>query len=160
MVGPVFHSRGHCAREPWQRVWISSTPSASRKSAASSKRFQRLEKTALRESYCLVVDGVGWHRGVIGIVATRVVGVTTGRRWSSRAREKKRNGSGRSIHGFHLLDALESCRELFTRYGGHAYAVGCAAGGASCRTTRRGWLCPGAADRKTTSCQCSNTTTN
>jgi len=34
------------------------------------------------------------------------------------------HGSGRSIRAFHLLDALESCRELFTRYGGHSHAVG------------------------------------
>jgi single-stranded-DNA-specific exonuclease len=33
-------------------------------------------------------------------------------------------GSGRSIPAFHLLDALESCREIFTRFGGHAHAVG------------------------------------
>jgi len=34
------------------------------------------------------------------------------------------HGSGRSIRAFHLLDALESCHELFTRYGGHSHAVG------------------------------------
>jgi single-stranded-DNA-specific exonuclease len=36
------------------------------------------------------------------------------------------HGSGRSISAFHLLEALESCPELFTRFGGHAHAVGCA----------------------------------
>ena len=36
------------------------------------------------------------------------------------------HGSGRSIGAFHLLDALESCPELFTRFGGHSHAVGCA----------------------------------
>lgn len=87
--------------------------------------FQRLEEDrALRESYCLVVDGEGWHRGVIGIVATRVV-ERYHRPTLVIAREgEEAHGSGRSIHGFQLLDALESCRELFTRYGGHAYAVG------------------------------------
>jgi single-stranded-DNA-specific exonuclease len=87
--------------------------------------FQRLEEDrALRESYCLVVDGEGWHRGVIGIVATRVV-ERYNRPTLVIAREgEEAHGSGRSIHGFHLLDALESCRQLFTRYGGHAYAVG------------------------------------
>jgi single-stranded-DNA-specific exonuclease len=33
-------------------------------------------------------------------------------------------GSGRSVDGFHLLNALESCADLFTRFGGHAFAVG------------------------------------
>src|SRR4029077_11994487 len=34
------------------------------------------------------------------------------------------HGSGRSIAPFHLLNALEACRDLFTRYGGHSHAVG------------------------------------
>ena len=34
------------------------------------------------------------------------------------------HGSGRSVEGFQLLNALESCADLFTRFGGHAYAVG------------------------------------
>ncbi len=78
----------------------------------------------LRDAYCIVVDGDGWHRGVIGITATRVV-----ERYSRPAIVLSRDGeeahgSGRSIRGFHLLEALESCRELFTRFGGHAHAVG------------------------------------
>jgi len=86
---------------------------------------QRLEsEPALREAYCIVVDGDGWHRGVIGIVATRVV-----ERYCRPAIVLSRDGeeahgSGRSIRCFHLLEALESCRELFTRFGGHAHAVG------------------------------------
>jgi len=86
---------------------------------------QRLtEDAALRDSYCMVIDGEGWHRGVIGITATRVV-----ERYGRPALVVSRNGdeahgSGRSIPAFHLLNALESCGGLFTRFGGHAYAVG------------------------------------
>lgn len=80
----------------------------------------------LRYAYCLVVDGEGWHRGVIGIAATRVV-ERYGRPALILSRDgHEAHGSGRSIHNFHLLDALESCRELFTRFGGHAHAVGLA----------------------------------
>jgi single-stranded-DNA-specific exonuclease len=76
----------------------------------------------------LVLDGEGWHRGVIGIVATRVV-----ERYrrptlviSRDAASDEANGSGRSVSCFHLLNALEAddCRSLFTRFGGHAHAVG------------------------------------
>lgn len=83
---------------------------------------------SLREPYCLVLDGAGWHRGVIGIVATRVV-----ERYHRPTLVIARNsatgeahGSGRSIANFHLLHALEqeSCRHLFIRFGGHAHAVG------------------------------------
>jgi single-stranded-DNA-specific exonuclease len=79
---------------------------------------------ALREAFCIVIDGDGWHRGVIGITATRVV-EKYGRPTLVVTREgAEAHGSGRSISSFHLLDALESCPELFSRYGGHAHAVG------------------------------------
>ena len=86
---------------------------------------QRLaENPALREPFCLVIDGDGWHRGVIGITATRVV-ERYGRPTLVVSRDgDEAHGSGRSIPAFHLLNALESCGTLFSRYGGHAYAVG------------------------------------
>jgi single-stranded-DNA-specific exonuclease len=82
------------------------------------------EQPALREAFCIVIDGEDWHRGVIGITATRVV-----ERYGRPALVISRNGedahgSGRSIRAFHLLNALESCADLFTRFGGHAHAVG------------------------------------
>jgi single-stranded-DNA-specific exonuclease len=76
------------------------------------------------ECYTLVFAGEGWHRGVIGIVAQRVVerhyrpalviGVENG----------TGQGSGRSIANFHLLNALTACESVFERYGGHAAAAG------------------------------------
>jgi single-stranded-DNA-specific exonuclease len=79
---------------------------------------------ALRDSFCIVVDGEGWHRGVIGITATRVV-ERYGRPALVISREgEEAHGSGRSIAGFHLLEAVESCASLFDRYGGHSHAVG------------------------------------
>jgi single-stranded-DNA-specific exonuclease len=82
------------------------------------------EEPALREAYCVVLDGEGWHRGVIGITASRVV-ERHGRPTLVISREgDEAHGSGRSISSFHLLQALESCAELFSRYGGHAHAVG------------------------------------
>jgi single-stranded-DNA-specific exonuclease len=79
---------------------------------------------ALCEAYCIVVDGEGWHRGVIGIAATRVV-----ERYHRPAIVIAREGdeafgSGRSIRPFHLLEAVESSHKLFTRYGGHSHACG------------------------------------
>ena len=79
---------------------------------------------ALCEAYCIVVDGEGWHRGVIGIAATRVV-----ERYHRPAIVIARDGaeafgSGRSIRPFHLLEAVEASHSLFTRYGGHSHACG------------------------------------
>jgi single-stranded-DNA-specific exonuclease len=82
------------------------------------------ESAELRESLCMVVEGEGWHRGVIGICASRVV-ERFGRPAVVIARDgEEAHGSGRSIPGFHLLDALETAPELFLRFGGHAAAVG------------------------------------
>src|SRR5579862_7734614 len=78
----------------------------------------------LSDSYCIVVDGEGWHRGVIGITATRIV-----ERYNRPTVVISRDGaeafgSGRSIRAFHLLEAIESCGSLFSRYGGHSHACG------------------------------------
>jgi single-stranded-DNA-specific exonuclease len=82
------------------------------------------EDPSLRDAFCIVVDGEGWHRGVIGITATRVV-ERHGRPAIVISRDgEEAHGSGRSIKPFHLLNALESCSHLFSRYGGHSHAVG------------------------------------
>jgi single-stranded-DNA-specific exonuclease len=79
---------------------------------------------ALCEAYCIVVDGEAWHRGVIGIAATRVV-ERYHRPAIVIAREgEEAFGSGRSIRPFHLLEAVEASHSLFTRYGGHSHACG------------------------------------
>ena len=86
------------------------------------KRFE--QDPGLRDAFCIVVDGEGWHRGVIGITATRVV-ERYGRPALVISRDgEEAHGSGRSIRAFHLLQAIESCAGLFDRYGGHAHAVG------------------------------------
>ena len=80
----------------------------------------------LKNAYCLVVEGEGWHRGVVGICATRVVERYHRPALVFSCEDGVAHGSGRSISPYHLLEALESCPELFTRFGGHAHAVGCA----------------------------------
>jgi single-stranded-DNA-specific exonuclease len=74
----------------------------------------------------LVYYAEKWHRGVLGIVASRLVErfhrpvFVLGR----NEEDGLASGSGRSIPAFHLLDALESMPELFVRFGGHAHAAG------------------------------------
>ena len=76
----------------------------------------------------LVIDGDGWHRGVIGILASRVVERTAKPALVISIEDgpngRIAHGSGRSVDGFVLLAAIESCADLFTRFGGHAFAVG------------------------------------
>ncbi|MEI9979613.1 MAG: single-stranded-DNA-specific exonuclease RecJ [Edaphobacter sp.] len=80
---------------------------------------------------CLILDDPGWHRGVLGILASRVVDRTGLPALVLTHEEGHAHGSGRSIEGFHLLDALTAVHgeidtpdALFTRFGGHAHAVG------------------------------------
>ncbi len=85
----------------------------------------RLESDAeLAADRLLVIDGDGWHRGVIGILASRVVERTAKPAIVVSVEDGVAHGSGRSIDGFVLLNAIETCADLFTRFGGHAFAVG------------------------------------
>jgi len=72
----------------------------------------------------LVFSGPNWHRGVVGIVASRLVDRFCRPVFVLSEEEGEAQGSGRSIAPFHLLDALESMPDLFTRFGGHRQAAG------------------------------------
>ncbi|MGC2160552.1 MAG: single-stranded-DNA-specific exonuclease RecJ [Silvibacterium sp.] len=92
--------------------------------SALAEILTQLNQPQFSQSRCLVIDGDGWHRGVIGILASRIV-ERTGKPTLVLAHEDgEAYGSGRSIPSFHLLNALESCHDLFTRFGGHAHAAG------------------------------------
>jgi single-stranded-DNA-specific exonuclease len=78
---------------------------------------------------CIVLDDAEWHRGVLGILASRVVDRTGRPALVMNHEDGHAHGSGRSVAGFHLLDALTAVHAgvdggLFTRFGGHAHAVG------------------------------------
>ena len=132
---------------------------------------ERLKDPAFEQARCIIMDGEGWHRGIIGILASRIVDQTgkpalvithesestpptngvilseakdlllsidqqeqrvahpsQSEGWESKnpaqAQQTTAHGSGRSIPNFHLLNAIETCHDLFTRFGGHAHAVG------------------------------------
>ena len=72
----------------------------------------------------LVFAAEGWHRGVVGIVASRVVERYHRPAFVLGLDDGIAYGSGRSIRAFHLLDALESMPDLFTKFGGHRQAAG------------------------------------
>ena len=72
----------------------------------------------------LVVWGEGWHRGVIGIVASKLVDRFARPAIVLSIDGEQAHGSGRSIPGFDLLGALERCADLLTRFGGHRQAAG------------------------------------
>ena len=79
---------------------------------------------ALATRKMIVMAGEGWHRGIIGILASRIVDRTAKPAIVVSVEEGVAYGSGRSIDGFPLLEAIETCADLYTRFGGHAFAVG------------------------------------
>ena len=72
----------------------------------------------------LVVAGAGWHEGVKGIVASRLVGTYGVPTILLTIDGDEARGSGRSVGRVNLFKAIESCADLLTRYGGHEAAVG------------------------------------
>ena len=78
----------------------------------------------LSQHKMLVMIGHGWHRGIIGILASRVVDRTAKPAIVVSVEDGVAYGSGRSIDGFPLLESIETCADLYTRFGGHAFAVG------------------------------------
>ena len=72
----------------------------------------------------LVIDGEGWHQGVVGIVASRIKDVY-GKPTIIVSRDGEfAKASGRSVEGFALCDAVAACGDLLMHYGGHPMAVG------------------------------------
>jgi single-stranded-DNA-specific exonuclease len=72
----------------------------------------------------LVVAGEGWHRGVIGIVASKIVDTFYRPTIVLSIDGELAHGSCRSIPGFDMLGALESCAPMLLRFGGHKQAAG------------------------------------
>jgi single-stranded-DNA-specific exonuclease len=85
---------------------------------------QCVEQPVTDQDAALVFAGEGWHRGVVGIVASRVVERYHRPVFVLALEDGVAQGSGRSIPAFHLLDALESMPDLFRKFGGHRQAAG------------------------------------
>jgi single-stranded-DNA-specific exonuclease len=73
----------------------------------------------------VVLAGEGWHPGVVGIVASRVVERIHRPAVLVALAGGEGRGSGRSVPGFDLLGAFQACSPHFTRFGGHRAAAGC-----------------------------------
>lgn len=72
----------------------------------------------------VVVAGENWHRGVIGLAASKIAEKLYRPTIVLSIENGVAHGSARSIAGYHLLNGLDSCSELFEQYGGHAAAAG------------------------------------
>ena len=102
----------------------------SRRQTAEEKIYaqalDRVKRKALDKSHKILILGCEeWHRGIIGIVASRLKDAFCRPVILFSYDDARAFGSGRSISEFSLIDCLEECREYFLTYGGHPLAVGC-----------------------------------
>lgn len=91
---------------------------------------QKITELALFEAenidrqHFVVVAGENWHRGVIGLAASKIAERLYRPTIVLSIENGYAHGSGRTVGSFHLVKALDSCAELFEQYGGHAAAAG------------------------------------
>ena len=71
-----------------------------------------------------VIEGSGWHRGVIGIAASKIAERLNRPCVVLSIDGDVAHGSGRSIEAYHLLNGLTACADLFEKFGGHSHAAG------------------------------------
>jgi len=91
----------------------------------TQEAMRKVERTVnFNRERVIVVDGSGWHRGVIGIAASRLVEKYERPAIVISVEEGVGRGSGRSIKSFHLFNALQSCEAVLEEFGGHAQAAG------------------------------------
>lgn len=89
-----------------------------------NQALKNIEKENLDKYSVLVVSGNGWHHGVIGIVASKISELYFKPSILLSFDDDLGKGSGRSIPGFDLHEALINCSSTLYKYGGHAMAVG------------------------------------
>ena len=77
-----------------------------------------------KDCYVAVIAGEGWHRGVIGIAASKIAERLNRPCVVLSVDGEMAHGSGRSIEAYHLLNGLTSCSDLFEKFGGHSHAAG------------------------------------
>ena len=87
------------------------------------KETEKIEKNE-KDKACIIVGSEGWHHGIIGIVASKVTEMYFKPSILICFEGNDGKGSGRSIPGFDLHDALTECSDYLEKFGGHSMAVG------------------------------------
>lgn len=139
-IGPRINAAGRMdAARMVVQLFESEDDSQARKLAAvldeRNRERQRLQTELLKEalaevegslhgSHVVVVAREGWHRGVIGLVASKLVELTGRPAIVISLEGEIGHGSARSIEEYHLHEGLSACAELLERFGGHRHAAG------------------------------------
>ena len=142
MLAPRLNAAGRMqsARESVTLLITNSQETASDKAkllCAENTNRQKTEKEVLSSAvemvkssvnldneHVIVLESDSWHEGVIGIAASRLVDMFHRPAILICTNKEEAKGSGRSISGFNLVDALRECEDYLIRFGGHSYAAG------------------------------------
>jgi single-stranded-DNA-specific exonuclease len=142
-VAPRINAAGRMgSADDAVRLFFSSSPEESAQLAARLGEFNakrqgeeerifrqamdRIKDNSLEKRYRLLILGCEtWHRGVIGIVASKLKDAFYRPVLLFSYEDGKAHGSGRSISRFSLIECLDECRDVFLDYGGHTLAIGC-----------------------------------
>ena len=89
-----------------------------------SKAQEMLKNENEQKLPCIVLGGENWHHGVIGIVSSKITDMYSKPSLLLCFEGEESKGSGRSVPGFDLHEALENCKEHIKQFGGHSMAVG------------------------------------
>ncbi len=142
-IGPRINAAGRMgATDLAVRLFFSASPDEtsgiarqldelnSQRQSAEEKIYKQalaqIEKKSLEKTYKILILGCEeWHRGIIGIVASRLKDEYCRPVVLFTYEDGKAFGSGRSISEFSLIECLDECRRYLLTYGGHPLAVGC-----------------------------------
>ncbi len=86
--------------------------------------IEQIDEKDLSKKRTIVVSGKGWHHGVIGIVSSKITEMYFKPSILLCEENELAKGSGRSIPGFDLYNALKECHESIEKFGGHSMAIG------------------------------------
>ena len=89
-----------------------------------NEAVEQIEKEGLERKNTIVVSGKGWHHGVIGIVSSKITELYFKPSILLCEENGECKGSGRSVPGFDLHEALMECNDTINKFGGHAMAIG------------------------------------
>ena len=90
----------------------------------TNEALQQIEKNNEQQNFSTVVYSETWHKGVIGIVASRLIETYYKPTLVFTKSGDKLAASARSVQGFDVYEALEQCSEFIEQFGGHKYAAG------------------------------------
>jgi single-stranded-DNA-specific exonuclease len=142
-IGPRLNAAGRMeSADQAVRLFLTSSPDEARDIVAHldelnslrqrteekiyKQAVEKVQERSLDKNYrILILGSEDWHRGIVGIVASRLKEAFHRPVILFSYEDGLAFGSGRSIREFSLIDCLDSCRGFFLNYGGHRVAVGC-----------------------------------